>query len=355
MHRRKALALTALAVTLSAGTVAVAHAASDSNEVAAAVLGGIDFDRPEVVATGLEVPWGLAFLPDGSALVAERNDGGIVRVTRGGAPQQVATVTGVRAGGESGLLGLAVAPTFAQDNLVYACFTSASDIRIVRFRLDAPDDQQVIFSGAARANIHDGGRIKFGPDGMLYATIGDAAVTATAQNRTSPNGKILRMRPDGTVPPDNPFAGSLVYSMGHRNPQGLAWDSAGRLWSAELGQSTFDELNLIEAGGNYGWPTCEGMCNDARFTNPKATWSTAEASPSGVAIVGDTAFMGALRGQRLWRIELAGTETGEITSHFVGTYGRMRAVTAVPGESAVWISTSNGNGTDRILRSEITG
>ncbi|MBL7260111.1 PQQ-dependent sugar dehydrogenase [Paractinoplanes lichenicola] len=317
-----------------------------------------DLANPQVVATGLTVPWGLGFLPDGSALVAERNSARVLRVTPGSAPTTVTTIAGVAATGEAGLLGLAVSPTFAQDNFVYVYFTAASDNRIARFRLDAPQTQQVILSGLAKASIHDGGRIAFGPDGMLYAGVGDANVTANAQNQQSRNGKILRMRPDGGVPATgNPFPGSLVYSLGHRNPQGLAWDAQGRLYAAEFGQNTWDEVNQIVAGGNYGWPVVEGRSDDTRYRNPIVVWSTAEASPSGAAIDGQTLYVAALRGQRLWSVPLDGAGgAGTPVALLQGRYGRLRTVERAP-DGALWVTTSNrdGRGTpttgdDRILR-----
>ncbi|GAA1615441.1 PQQ-dependent sugar dehydrogenase [Actinoplanes couchii] len=317
-----------------------------------------DLGDPQVVASGLTVPWGLGFLPDGSALVTERNSARVLRITPGAAPVTVTTIAGVVPTGEAGLLGLAVSPTFNQDNLVYVYFTASSDNRIARFRLDTPSSQQVILSGLAKASIHDGGRIAFGPDGMLYAGVGDAGVTSNAQNQASRNGKILRMRPDGGVPASgNPFANSLVYSLGHRNPQGLAWDAQGRLWAAEFGQNTWDEVNVIVAGGNYGWPTVEGTSTDTRFRNPVVVWSTAEASPSGAEIDGSTLYVAALRGQRLWTVPLTGAGgVGTPVARLQGTYGRLRTVERAP-DGALWVTTSNrdGRGTpaatdDRVLR-----
>ncbi|GAA0459062.1 oxidoreductase [Actinoplanes capillaceus] len=317
-----------------------------------------DLNNPQVVASGLTVPWGLDFLPDGSALVTERNTARVLRVRPGSAPATVTTIAGVSPTGEAGLLGLAVSPTFEQDNLVYVYFTSATDNRIARFRLDTPATQQVILSGLAKASIHDGGRIAFGPDGMLYATVGDAGVTSNAQNQQSRNGKILRMRPDGGVPTTgNPFPNSLVYSLGHRNPQGLAWDAQGRLYAAEFGQNTWDEVNQIVAGGNYGWPTVEGNSNDTRFRNPIVVWSTAQASPSGATIDGQTLYVAALRGQRLWSVPLNGTGgAGTPSALLQGRYGRLRTVERAP-DGSLWVTTSNrdGRGTpaatdDRILR-----
>jgi len=323
--------------------------------------------QPSVVASGFSVPWAISWLPDGqSALVTQRNDFHVWRVTRSGQRTDVGVVPESQTtGGEGGLMGVAVSPTWngTSDQAVYFMHTSSDGNRVARmsFNGSALSGYTVLVRGIQKNTFHNGGRLAFGPDGFLYATAGDAQNTANSQNTSSLNGKILRFTTSGQPAPGNPF-GNLVYSYGHRNPQGLAWDSAGRLWSAELGQNTWDELNLIEPGRNYGWPVCEGMCNDTRFTNPKATWSTAEASPSGLAIVGSTAFMGAMRGQRLWRIELNGTSVGTITSHFQGQFGRIRAVVAVPGTNAIWFGTTNADstggqppGSDRILTSTITG
>jgi glucose/arabinose dehydrogenase len=311
-----------------------------------------------VVASGLQVPWGVAFLPGGDALVSERTTARILRVpARGGAPREVMRVPGVDTeAGEGGLLGLAVSPQYARDRLVYAYFTSAQDNRVVRFRLGAAP--QPVLSGLDRSAVHNGGRIAFGPDGMLYVGTGDAGDGEVAQDPESLNGKILRLRPDGRVPADNPFAGSPVWSVGHRNVQGLAWDAGGRLWEAEFGQNEFDEINLIRPARNYGWPRVEGEGDTAggRYANPLVTWPTAEASPSGAAVVGDALYVGALRGQRLWRVPLDGVRTGEPEALLDGEYGRLRTVVRAP-DGALWITTSNRDGRgspaaddDRIIR-----
>jgi glucose/arabinose dehydrogenase len=318
--------------------------------------------RPVVtgaVAQGLEAPWGLAFLPDGSALVSERDRGRIVRVGSGGQVTPVGEVPGVDPGGEGGLLGLAISPTFAQDRLVYAYFTASEDNRVVRMRYDesgrlgAPS---IVLAGLRKARLHNGGRIAFGPDGFLYVATGDATERGLAQDRDALNGKILRMTAEGQPAPGNPFAGSLVYSLGHRNVQGLAWDSRGRLWASEFGQHAFDELNLIEPGRNYGWPEVEGTGGGDGFTDPQATWATDDASPSGIAIAGDAVYLAGLRGSRLWQVPITGGRAGEPRAFLTGEYGRLRTV-AVAANGALWVTTSNTDGRgspragdDRILR-----
>ncbi|GAA2586564.1 PQQ-dependent sugar dehydrogenase [Actinomadura fulvescens] len=316
-----------------------------------------DFTSPSVVATGLAIPWGLAFLPDGSALVSERNSSRIVRLRAGSPPTEVARLTGVRPAGEGGLLGLAVSPTYAQDGYVYAYYTAASDNRIVRFRLAPTPQQQVVRSGIPKASIHNGGRIHFGPDGMLYAGTGDAAQTGNAQNPASLGGKILRMRPDGTAPPDNPNPSSLVYTLGHRNVQGFGW-GGGHMYATEFGQNTWDEVNHIRAGANYGWPRVEGRGGEPTYRDPIVIWRTSESSPSGGTVAGDTFYAAALRGTRLWQVPLDGQggTSGSPTAVLPGTYGRLREV-AVGPDGWLWIVTSNrdgrGNPTpqdDRVVR-----
>ncbi len=318
------------------------------------------------VAEGLAAPWGLDFLPDGTALVTERDSGRILRVAADGATTEVGVI---EADGENegGLLGIAVSPTFAEDQLVYAYFSTAEDNRVVRFPLDDVAAAEVILDGIPVGPIHNGGRLAFGPDGLLYVATGDASSdpdTTPAQDPDSLAGKILRLTPDGEVPADNPIPGSPVYSLGHRNVQGLAWDAAGRLLASELGQNTTDELNLITAGGNYGWAEVEGPGGAPEFVDPVATWTTAEASPSGIALLQGAAIpqfegdvlVAALRGERLWRVDLdaAGAVAGQDVA--LDGVGRLRAVEQAP-DGSVWVLTSNCDGRgdcpatgDQILR-----
>ncbi len=305
------------------------------------------------IVSGLNVPWGLAFLPNGDALVAERETGRIVRVPgKGGPAQEVVTLPGVDTDGtsEGGLLGIAVSPSYASDQLVYAYFTADDDNRIVRFTSDSTAagsevDVQPIVTGLLKGSIHNGGRIGFGPDGKLYAGVGETGERGLAQDQASRNGKILRVNPDGSIPADNPVRGSAVWSSGHRNVQGFAWDSAKRMWAVEFGQDTYDEVNLIEPGKNYGWPVVEGVGDTAggKYVNPKVTWPTDEASPSGAAIIGSTLYIGALRGEAVLRVALDGTNATKSGPLAESEYGRIRTVAAAP-DGALWFTTSNRDG-----------
>jgi glucose/arabinose dehydrogenase len=335
--RRIASAMVAGLVFLAAPT---ATKASQDPTASASALG-----TPHVVASGLNVPWGIAFLPNGDALVSERATGRIKRISKGGGrARTVMTIPGVAKNfGEGGLLGIAVSPSYSRDHLVYAYYTSSRDNRVVRFRLGGRI--HTVLTGIRRAGNHNGGRIAFGPDGKLYIGTGDALQKQSAQDRSSLNGKILRVNADGSTPSDNPF-GSPVWTLGHRNVQGLAWDSSGRLWASEFGESFRDEVNLIQKGNDYGWPDVEGQ-GDTRggtFTNPALTWPVADASPSGAAIVGNTLFVGALRGQRLWQIPLNGGSLGSPTAVYEGRYGRIRTVVRAPGGRSLWFTTSNRDG-----------
>jgi glucose/arabinose dehydrogenase len=324
--------------------------------------------RPRVVETltkGLRAPWGLVLLPDGSVLISLRDSGEIVRVADG-ARTSVGKVDGAVAGGEGGLMGIAIGPDFDTDPAIYAYFTALTDNRLVKIpyrdnRLGSP---VVILSGIRKAIYHDGGRIAFGPDGKLYLGTGDASSPDTAQDKDSLNGKILRMNPDGSVPSDNPISGSLVYSMGHRNVQGLDWDTDGNLWSAEFGQKAWDELNLIQPGANYGWPKVEGKGGEEQgFVDPVAVWRTDDASPSGIAVAGGSIWMAALKGERLWQIPITKggkrPEVGEPRAHFQGDYGRLRTVLRTPDGGLYLINnTTDGRGKpsnddDRLFRVEL--
>jgi glucose/arabinose dehydrogenase len=309
-----------------------------------------------VLTSGLEAPWGIAFLPGGDALVTERDSARILRVpAAGGSAVDVQRLSEVDGGGEGGLLGIAISPAYARDGLVYVYYTTSEDNRIARMRLGQPP--QPIVTGIPRSGIHNGGRLVFGPDGYLYAGTGDASDSGRSQDVGSLGGKVLRMTPEGRPAPGNPFGGSLVFSKGHRNVQGLAFDSAGRLWASEFGQNRFDEVNRIEAGRDYGWPTVEGASDDPRFAQPLVTWATSDASPSGVAISGNILYVAALRGERLWQVPLDGRGgVGTPRATLVGEYGRLRAVTLAP-DGSLWVLTSNRDGRgdpaaddDRILR-----
>ncbi|KYK15564.1 glucose sorbosone dehydrogenase [Streptomyces sp. CC71] len=321
------------------------------------------------VATGLKSPWGLAPLPGGGLLVSSRDDATITRVDeKTGEKTELGEVPGVAASGEGGLLGIALSPDYASDHMVYAYFTSASDNRIVRMRYDEkkPSGEQLgepdtVFRGIPKGVIHNGGRIAFGPDGMLYAGTGESGDTGLSQDKESLGGKILRMTPDGEPAPGNPFPDSVVYSYGHRNVQGLAWDDRQRLFASEFGQETWDELNAIKPGDNYGWPEAEGKGGGSGFHDPLAQWSTDEASPSGIAFAGGSVWMAGLRGERLWRVPLKGTEAAADPQAFLeGEYGRLRTVVAAGGDR-LWLVTSNTDGRgdakgddDRVLELRVT-
>ncbi|HEX6683001.1 MAG TPA: PQQ-dependent sugar dehydrogenase, partial [Candidatus Limnocylindrales bacterium] len=303
---------------------------------------------------GLRIPWGIAFLPDGTALVTERGNktpedpGGkarIVSVAPDGKVTEVQRIPDVaNRFGEGGLLGIAVSPDYASDRWVYIYYATESDNRIARLCLGQPPEP--ILTGIPVADYlpngsryHHGGRLAFGPDRMLYATTGETAVhPGLAQDLNSLGGKILRITPEGKPAPGNPFPNSPVYSYGHRNVQGIAWDSQGRLYASELGHKAADELNRIEPGRNYGWPNAEGLGNNPDYTNPIAVWApTSKCSPSGIAVKDDRVYVACLPAKRLFRVGLNGTPNEPM---LINRYGRMRAVTVAP-DGSLWILTSN--------------
>ncbi|MEU4401239.1 PQQ-dependent sugar dehydrogenase [Micromonospora orduensis] len=316
------------------------------------------------VTTDTDIPWGLVTLPDGSVVYNRRDAHDVIQLNpTTGAKTTLGTVPNVQStDGEGGLLGLAISPSFASDRWLYIMHTSPSDNRIVRIRLENgrldTAGEQVLVTGIRRNKYHDGGRLRFGPDGKLYASTGDAQNGNYAQDRSSLEGKILRLNPDGTVPSDNPF-GNYVWSYGHRNPQGLAFDSQGRLWEQEFGNSIMDETNLITRGGNYGWPACEGTsgtCGTAGFIAPVRTYPTAEGSCSGITIVRDALYVACGRGARLYRAVISGSSLTNVQTYFSGTYGRLRTVEPAP-DGGLWLTTTNqgdkdstpNNSNERIL------
>lgn len=312
------------------------------------------------VVTGLAAPWSAVALPDGSLLVSERDAAAVTRVEKDGARTALGMVTGVVPGGEGGLLGLAVERgTFTATPVVYAYITAEGDNRVVRMALDAQGrlgPPTAILTGIPKAGNHNGGRLAFGPDGFLYVTTGDANIRSNAQDVDSLGGKILRITTDGSPAPDNPFPGSPVWSYGHRNVQGIAWDASGRMWASEFGQDTWDELNVITRGSNYGWPTVEGAEARDGLVDPVRQWRPDEASPSGIAIGPDgSVLLAALKGESLWKVPVNGDgSTGQPQRLVQGDYGRVRDVLLGP-DGNVWIVTNNTSrgtpraGDDRIV------
>lgn len=309
-----------------------------------------DNTPPKVVGTvagKLSVPWGIAFLPNGDAVVTERDSGRVLLIQ--GPDHLVHPVGEIRsvggAGSESGLMGVAVSPTYDADRTLYFYLTTATDNRIIKVPVteDGLGAQTVLLDGIPRGPIHDGGRLAFGPDGYLYASTGETGQGDLAQDKGTPAGKILRITTDGDPAPGNPFPGSPIWSLGHRNVQGLAFDDADRLWASEFGANLFDELNLIKPGRNYGWPIVEGRGERKGLVDPQVVWSTDEASPSGLAWLDGHLWLASLRGQRLWRIDVKAGKASNPRDFFVGEYGRMRAVVAAP-DGRLWVSTSNRDG-----------
>ena len=318
------------------------------------------------VVTGLDAPWGLAFLPDGRALITLRDearvlvlkaDGGTTDAVGPGARDLAATTTPV---GEAGLLGVAVAPASSTHaGEIYLYRTVATGNEVVRTTLDGRTLSALrpVLSGIPKGDHHDGGGLAFGPDGFLYVTTGDAGAGANAQDRASLGGKILRITADGDAAPGNPTPGSPVWTTGHRNVQGVGWAPDGRMFASELGETRMDELNLIVAGGNYGWPEVEGTGGTALgFADPVVTWPTSDASPSGLAVTADGVYLAGLRGERMWRVPLTADGAGAPQPLLVGTFGRLRAVVRAPDRS-LWLVTNNTDGRgvprpgdDRVVR-----
>lgn len=344
------------------GAAALLTACTTSPEPDPAPTGSADSAdqaEVEVVAQDLAAPWSLAF-HDETPLLSERDTARIVELDGEGEPRDVGTVAEAAPRGEGGLLGIAT-----RDDYLYAYYTAERQNVIARYPLEGEPGAlslgagETILDGIPAAGVHNGGRIAFGPDGLLYATTGDAGDTGNAQDLNSLGGKILRMKPDGRVPEDNPFGESLVYSYGHRNPQGIAWDENGTMWSTEFGQNTWDELNRIEPGGNYGWPEVEGIGDGEEFIDPVQQWEPAEASPSGMAIANGSIYFANLRGERL--IEVPLDDLTASTGHLVGEHGRLRDV-VTRSDGTLWVLTNNTDGRgeprpgdDRVLEVDPAG
>lgn len=307
---------------------------------------------PELISTAvqnLQTPWEITLLPDGRLLITERS-GSLVLID---ADSERIPIVGVLEQGESGLLGLALHPEFDQNGLLYIYMTyqGAGSLlnRVERYQFDGKvlSDRMVIIDQIPGDVNHDGGRIEFGPDGLLYITTGDASYGPNAQDINSLAGKILRLHDDGTIPADNPF-GNAVYSYGHRNPQGLAWDEQGQLWSTEHGPSGlgsgYDELNLIEIGGNYGWPdiqgdqTREGMISPRLQSGGNETWA-----PGDLEIVDGVAYFTGLRGSTLYSVPLNDIRPETLQRHFAIEYGRLRAL-RLGSDGLLYVGTSNRDG-----------
>ncbi|MQM24678.1 PQQ-dependent sugar dehydrogenase [Glycomyces albidus] len=323
--------------------------------------------EPVELTNGLDSPWGLAFLPDGSALVSSRLTAEIRRIPAdGGEAALVGVVPGVQTSAEGGLLGLAASPDFATDRTVFAYVSASPTNRIVALRIgddfQSVTETRVLLEGIETADRHHGGRLRIGPDGHLWIGTGDAFEPENAATDDSLNGKILRIGLDGSIPDDNP-SGTAIYSSGHRNVQGLAFGPDGTAYASELGHRTWDEVNVLEAGLDYGWPETEGVEGDTGEP-PIFTIHPDDASPSGIAYAEGSLWMGALGGQRLWQLPVDGPDAaGDPIEHFVGEYGRIRTVEVAP-DGALWIVTSNTDqatwggtdprpGDDRILRIEV--
>ncbi len=325
------------------------------------------------IGRGLSAPWGVVPLDDGRALISERDSGRILLVDprRADSPAGsgqidakttvLTTLPDVQHRGEDGLLGLALTPD-GDRLLAYYTHSGASagtnvdadDNRIVSMSWNGSElgEPEVILSGLGSNSTHDGGRLVFGPDGYLYVGTGDAQTRSLPQDTKALNGKVLRITADGRPAPGNPF-GNEVWSYGHRNVQGLAFDNQGRLWESEFGQDTWDEVNLISKGGNYGWPEVEGSDRylgdpSPNYTAPVAVWPTDSASPSGLSFWRGSLWLAALRGSRLWEIPLsADGAAGQPVAHLAGEYGRLRTV--VPAsDGSLWLTTSNTDGRGQV-------
>lgn len=313
-----------------------------------------DFPISSIVAENLDTPWAIAFLPDHSMLVTERRG----RVRHIGADGQLQNpplleLRKVKEYGEGGLLGIAIHPQFPENHYVYLYYTYSGDgndtgNRVIRMKYENNQlkNEEIIVDKIPGAIFHDGGRIKFGPDGNLYITTGDSQDPSLAKDKNSLAGKILRVTSEGKPSPGNPF-GNSIYSYGHRNPQGISWDNEGNLWETEHGRSNptgFDEVNLIESGKNYGWDTIQGDEKKDGMETPKInSGSSTTWAPSGAAFINNSLFFAGLKGETLYEATIANNKVSEIKEHLKNEFGRLREVIVGP-DGMLYITTSNRDG-----------
>lgn len=300
----------------------------------------------EVIAENLNIPWDLEFINNDTFLITERS--GSIKLFQNNDLKKEIPIADVNEIGEGGLLGLALHPNFNENNFLYLYKTTRSgnqNINVVEryiFRDDSLSQKKVIVNNIPGAFTHNAGRIAFGPDGYLYITTGDAQNTSLSQNTNSLAGKILRVTDDGSIPRDNPF-NNAVYSYGHRNPQGIAWDENGNLWATEHGPSTKDELNLIEKGKNYGWPVITGSETRSGMETPKINSGSDTWAPSGITYINNKLFFAGLRGNAIFEVALDGKKATLAKAHFRSNYGRIRFVRIGP-DGFIYFGTNNRDG-----------
>ncbi|GAB4315219.1 MAG: PQQ-dependent sugar dehydrogenase [Methanobacteriaceae archaeon] len=305
--------------------------------------------QSEVIITNLDTPWAIAFLPDDRMIFTER--GGKVKIWDGNQVSDVGNIN-VKEVSESGLLGITVDPDYNKNQYIYLYYTSQNNgNQVSRFQIKNNNltNETVLLGNIPSSGIHNGGRIKFGPDGKLYITTGDAGDEPLAQDINSLAGKILRMNKDGSIPEDNPF-GNYVYSYGHRNPQGITWDTSnGLMYASEHGPTRNDEINIIEKGGNYGWPIVQCDNTTDQYINSLRCFNEFTLAPSGIAFYENSLFVTGLRGNQLRRLVLDSSGKKIISEEeLFNNLGRIRDVVEYKGYLYIATSNSDGRGVPKI-------